>query len=1439
MAKGITIRATSGELVFDAFLQDAAGNLVTSGNTYFRLYKRVESDGTLLSFDFNDAAFKSGALTTENLSAAHRKGNNNTRDTGIWTNRVSSLNNFVPGSILYAQVDSTYASPKIQTVKFQWGSAEGDMDVNASGYLNSNVNSWRDSIPDIIQSGMIHAYTNNTGGGGGGGDVNVISWGGTSVTAMVSGLIPVIVSDYDANKWPLQPQVARRNIDVTTSGTVGINWGNIENQSRYANLINTAISGMNTPVSVSVSSVNVSGWLGLPPNALVNGKIDSYVSLIKDNLITSGTLDSTAITKIQTGLSTNQDILSVSGKLNNLSVNVSGWLGLTPNILNSGRVESYVTAINANVVNAVAISQDAITEIQTGLPLLSDLLSVSGKLNNLSVNVSGWRGLLPNILNNGRLDSYVGAMATDVLDSNALATTAVTEIQTGLPLLSDLLSVSGKLNNLSVNISGWRGLLPNILQNGRVDSYVGAMATDTLDANALAASAVTEIQTGLVTNSDILSVSGKLNNLSVNISGWKGLVPNTLISGNVPVNVQAYAIGEIPLKGIVQTRPVDVTASGTIGINWGNIENPSANNRLVNTSISGVDYLSVNLSSNVNITGWLGLKPNVLQNGRVDSYVGAMGTDTLNAAALATDAVTEINAGYPTSSDLMSVSGRFNNLSTNVSGWLGLTPNILVQGKVDSFTSLIKDNLITSGTLDSTAITKIQTGLSTNNDVMSLSGRFNLISANVSGWLGLVPNVLVNGKIDSYVSLIKDNLITSGTLDTTSINKIQAGLATNSDVLSISGKFNNLSVNISGWRGLQPNNLISGLVDVYPASSTSFAGTVSANVIQWLGSGVSPLISGNLPSIVNAYASGELPLKGIVQNRPVDVTSSGTVGINWGNIENKSSLVRLLNTSISGVDYLTSVGGSSNVNITGWLGLPPNSLISGRVDAYIGMMGTDVLTSNALATNAVNEIQTGLSTNQDLLSISGKFSNISTNISGWMGISPNALVNGKVDSYTSLIKDNLITSGTLDATAISKIQNGLVTNSDILSVSGKLNNLSVNISGWLGVTPNILVNGKVDSYTSLIKDNLITSGTLDTTAITKIQAGLSTNSDILSVSGKINNLSVNVSGWRGLQPNILNNGRVDSYVGAMGTDVLNAAALATDAVTEINTGMPTLQDLLSVSGRLNNLSVNISGWNGLAPNILVNGKVDSYTSLIKDNLITSGTLDSTAITKIQTGLATNQDILSISGKFTNLSVNISGWRGLQPNTLINNRVDSFVGAMGVDVVNSGAISSDAVTEIQNGLATKSDIISISGLIGGTGIVNSNVIMWNGVSVNPLISGWLQSIPMGYIEITQPLQPSVYGRKLDVSTSGFTGIYANLDKFNYNLSSSGLDFVSTVAPTGVAGNYREMNVQLWRRFFKKVTLDASSGIITYADNGTTMITRQPVSDNGTTQTQSSS
>jgi hypothetical protein len=82
-------------------------------------------------------------------------------------------------------------------------------------------------------------------------------------------------------------------------------------------------------------------------------------------------------------------------------------------------------------------------------------------------------------------------------------------------------------------------------------------------------------------------------------------------------------------------------------------------------------------------------------------------------------------------------------------------------------------------------------------------------------------------------------------------------------------------------------------------------------------------------------------------------------------------------------------------------------------------------------------------------------------------------------------------------------------------------------------------------------------------------------------------------------------------------------------------------------------------------------------------------------------------------------------------------------------------------------------------------------------------------------------------------AGLTGV----PRTGYKLASDGLDSVSTTAPAGVASNYREMQVQTWRRAMKKTVFDTNANTLkTFADDGTTVLTTQTLTNSGGVQTQ---
>jgi hypothetical protein len=108
---------------------------------------------------------------------------------------------------------------------------------------------------------------------------------------------------------------------------------------------------------------------------------------------------------------------------------------------------------------------------------------------------------------------------------------------------------------------------------------------------------------------------------------------------------------------------------------------------------------------------------------------------------------------------------------------------------------------------------------------------------------------------------------------------------------------------------------------------------------------------------------------------------------------------------------------------------------------------------------------------------------------------------------------------------------------------------------------------------------------------------------------------------------------------------------------------------------------------------------------------------------------------------------------------------------------------------------------------------------------------------GYALATDSLE-AIRDKLTDIETDTAEIGAAGIGLTAVALAATGLDSISTTAPAGVASNFREMLVQVWRRHFKRSTL-TSTELKTYADDDVSVLTTQVVSDDGTVQTMRSS
>lgn len=143
-------------------------------------------------------------------------------------------------------------------------------------------------------------------------------------------------------------------------------------------------------------------------------------------------------------------------------------------------------AFAADAITATKLAADVTTELQSGLATAAALATVQADTDDIQTR-------LPAALVGGRMDASVGAAAANTITASALAADAVTEIQSGLALSTQVDALEGGLVTALADLDDIQTRLPAALVSGRIDASVGAMAANTMTASALATDTVDEI----------------------------------------------------------------------------------------------------------------------------------------------------------------------------------------------------------------------------------------------------------------------------------------------------------------------------------------------------------------------------------------------------------------------------------------------------------------------------------------------------------------------------------------------------------------------------------------------------------------------------------------------------------------------------------------------------------------------------------------------------------------------------------------------------------------------------------------------------------------------------------------------------------------------------------------------------------------------------------
>jgi hypothetical protein len=145
------------------------------------------------------------------------------------------------------------------------------------------------------------------------------------------------------------------------------------------------------------------------------------------------------------------------------------WLGVVPNALSSGRVDSSVGAYPGNTAQT-GDNYARIGANGAGLTALGDtrLANLDATVSSRSTFAGGAVASVTAAVTVGTNNDKTGyGLATDALNSTSLATSAVTELQTGLATAAAQTTAQTDLDDI-------QSRLPAALVSGRMDASVGA-----------------------------------------------------------------------------------------------------------------------------------------------------------------------------------------------------------------------------------------------------------------------------------------------------------------------------------------------------------------------------------------------------------------------------------------------------------------------------------------------------------------------------------------------------------------------------------------------------------------------------------------------------------------------------------------------------------------------------------------------------------------------------------------------------------------------------------------------------------------------------------------------------------------------------------------------------------------------------------------------------
>lgn len=709
------------------------------------------------------------------------------------------------------------------------------------------------------------------------------------------------------------------------------------------------------------------------------------------------------------------------------------------------------------------------------------------------------------------------------------------------------------------------------------------------------------------------------------------------------------------LKATVAGRTLDVSAGGEAGIDWANIGSPTTAVNLSATNID-VDQVVASVSGAVgSVTGAVGsVTGNV--GGNVNGSVASVGANGISAASLAADAGTELGTAVWATTTRELTSGTNIVLAKGV-GVTGF--NDLDAAGVRGAVGLAAANLDTQiGTLATGANLATVAGYLDTEIAAILADTNELQTDWANG--GRLDLILDARASQASVDTI-DGVVDAILVDTAEIGAAGAGLTALASAANLATLTGYVDTEVAAIKAttdkLDATLELSSDGQIFTAAAlqnapSSGGGLDAAGVRAAVG-----LASANLDTQLAAIDTK-------TTNLPSDPADQSLI------IAATTSIANLIGTP-AGVSLAADVAAvqSDTNDLQSRL---PAALISGRIDATVGAMQADVLTSTALAASAVTEIQTGLST-LDAAGVRSAVGLAAANLDTQL-----AAIDDAIDTEVGAIK---ATTDKLDPTLENSSDGWIFTAAALQQVPAVTVPTAADVADAVWDEP-IASHAAVSGSTAEALNAAGASGDPWVTALpgsyTAGQAGylLGTNLDA-TVSSRASAADLaTVAGY------------VDTEVAAIKavTDKLDATLeLSSDG--QIFTAAA-LQNAPSSSGLD---AAGVRAAIGLASANLDTQLADLPTNAELSTALASSDDAVLAVLGTPAGASLAADVAAVQADTNDLQTRL-------PAALVSGRIDASVGAMAANVMTAAAAAADLTTELQAGLATAAALSTLDGKV---------------------------------------------------------------------------------------------------------------------------------------------